>query len=134
MDINQNQIKPLNGCVNGVATNGTPDDTTNGTAIFVDSLVKLGPAKRQNPEAFLPVPKLRFGLASALVFTISVLCFCINYNGDFVYDDKKAILENKDLLPETPVADLFSHDFWGHEMISMFSHKSYRPLTVLTFK
>ena len=51
------------------------------------------------------------------------------------YDDEPAIKKNKDLRPEaTSWVDLLSHDFWGADMKSPTSHKSYRPLTVATFR
>ena len=50
------------------------------------------------------------------------------------YDDHPAIRKNKDLRPETSWLDLFSHDFWGADIHNPTSHKSYRPLTVATFR
>ena len=85
-------------------------------------------------ERAIPIPKLWFSTAAAVVFAVSVLCFCVSYDGDFVYDDKRAIVYNKDLLPETPLSDLLIHDFWGEDLLSETSHKSYRPLTVLSFR
>ena len=41
-------------------------------------------------------------------------CFC-----GFVFDDVSAITKNKDLLPETPVKNLFFNDFWGTPMIKV---------------
>lgn len=82
----------------------------------------------------LPVPTLSFSKASILVFTLAILCFANSYDGQFVFDDSEAILANKDLLPETPIEKLFSHDFWGKKLDSKTSHKSYRPITVLTFR
>ncbi|XP_067669524.1 protein O-mannosyl-transferase TMTC4-like [Haliotis asinina] len=81
----------------------------------------------------LPVPKLSFSVASVLVFCLAVLCFANSINGDFVYDDISAITNNKDVLPETPPSAIFAHDFWGNTMDNR-SHKSYRPLTVMTFR
>ncbi|EFX73795.1 hypothetical protein DAPPUDRAFT_11594, partial [Daphnia pulex] len=52
----------------------------------------------------------------------------------FVFDDISAIKDNKDLRPHTPVSNLFFNDFWGTLMTKEQSHKSYRPLTVLTFR
>ncbi|KAJ9462727.1 Transmembrane and TPR repeat-containing protein [Diplonema papillatum] len=52
----------------------------------------------------------------------------------FVLDDTRAIVENADLRPEAPLAQVFENDFWGTPIASNASHKSYRPLTVLTFK
>lgn len=52
----------------------------------------------------------------------------------FVFDDMSAIVENKDLRPNTPFFDLFLNDFWGTPMHKEKSHKSYRPLCVATFR
>ncbi|XP_046569545.1 protein O-mannosyl-transferase TMTC4-like [Haliotis rubra] len=81
----------------------------------------------------LPVPKLRFSVASVLVFCLAVLCFANSYDGEFVFDDYFAITTNKDVLPETPLSTVFAHDFWGAQLEDG-SHKSYRPLTVMTFR
>ncbi|XP_067669530.1 protein O-mannosyl-transferase TMTC4-like [Haliotis asinina] len=81
----------------------------------------------------LPVPKLSFSVASILVFGLAVLCFVNSYDGEFVFDDLFAITKNKDILPETPLTAIFSHDFWG-QALDEKSHKSYRPITVMTFR
>ncbi|XP_025922334.1 transmembrane and TPR repeat-containing protein 4 isoform X3 [Apteryx rowi] len=72
--------------------------------------------------------------AKMVVGLISLLCFVNSYDGDFVFDDSEAIINNKDLRAETPLGDLWHHDFWGSKLSSNTSHKSYRPLTVLTFR
>lgn len=46
----------------------------------------------------------------------------------------RAIQKNPDLLPKTPLWDLFYNDFWGTPLTHSGSHKSYRPLCVLTFR
>ncbi|KAJ8401259.1 hypothetical protein AAFF_G00384900 [Aldrovandia affinis] len=56
------------------------------------------------------------------------------YDGEFVFDDSEAIINNKDLKPETPLNNIWRNDFWGSNLSSNTSHKSYRPLTVLTFR
>ncbi|KAL3846955.1 hypothetical protein ACJMK2_017895 [Sinanodonta woodiana] len=89
---------------------------------------------QKNPENFLPIPRLKFRSAAVLVFTVSVVCFCVSYDGKFVFDDSEAVVGNKDLLPESSITDLFYHDFWGNKLDSKTSHKSYRPLTVLTYR
>ena len=68
-----------------------------------------------------------------IVSFLSVLAFHISYYGDFVFDDLEAIVNNQD-VSSGPVGDLFLHDFWGTNLTSSASHKSYRPLTVLTFR
>ena len=40
----------------------------------------------------------------------------------------------RDLRPHVPLANLFENDFWGTPMVKEQSHKSYRPLTVLSFR
>ncbi|KAJ8787300.1 hypothetical protein J1605_005886 [Eschrichtius robustus] len=72
--------------------------------------------------------------AKLLVGFVSLVCFARSYDGDFVFDDSEAIVNNKDLRAETPLGDLWHHDFWGNRLSSNTSHKSYRPLTVLTFR
>ncbi len=52
----------------------------------------------------------------------------------FVFDDVSAIKENRDLRPTSPLSNVFLHDFWGTPMSKEQSHKSYRPITVLTFR
>ena len=52
----------------------------------------------------------------------------------FVFDDITAIVENRDLRPHVPLRNLLTNDFWGTPMVKEQSHKSYRPLTVLSFR
>ena len=46
----------------------------------------------------------------------------------------RAIQKNPDLLSETPIINVFYNDFWGTPLTHSGSHKSYRPLCVLTFR
>lgn len=89
---------------------------------------------RKEWDSCLPLPSLFFTPAAGVVFVFAVACFMNSYQGDFVFDDSEAILSNNDLKSETPLSDLFVHDFWGSKLDSKTSHKSYRPLTVLTFR
>lgn len=89
---------------------------------------------RKEWDSCLPLPSLFFTPAAGVVFVFALACFMNSYQGDFVFDDSEAILSNNDLKPETPLSDLFVHDFWGSKLDSKTSHKSYRPLTVLTFR
>ncbi|EEB13478.1 smile protein, putative [Pediculus humanus corporis] len=52
----------------------------------------------------------------------------------FVYDDRRAILNNQDVLPTTSFSSIWYNDFWGTPIASSNSHGSYRPLCVLTFR
>ena len=49
-------------------------------------------------------------------------------------DDVVAIPENQDVTGGRPWTEAFRRDFWGEEIGSRLSHKSYRPLTVLAFR
>ncbi|XP_026764670.2 protein O-mannosyl-transferase TMTC4-like [Galleria mellonella] len=64
---------------------------------------------------------------------LSSLPFLFSLHGDFVFDDSEAIIKNKDILSESWF-DCFYNDFWGTNIKSNLSHKSYRPLTVLSFR
>ncbi|XP_057693807.1 protein O-mannosyl-transferase TMTC3 isoform X2 [Corythoichthys intestinalis] len=69
-----------------------------------------------------------------LLTSLVVVCYWNSLSCGFVFDDVSAILDNKDLRPTTPLRNLFLNDFWGTPMAEERSHKSYRPLTVLTFR
>ncbi|KAM9319222.1 protein O-mannosyl-transferase TMTC4 [Gastrophryne carolinensis] len=82
----------------------------------------------------VPLFNLSWFWARCLVGVLSLMCFANSYNGNFVFDDSEAIINNKDLREDTSIGDLWLHDFWGTKLSSNASHKSYRPLTVLTFR
>jgi tetratricopeptide (TPR) repeat protein len=74
---------------------------------------------------------LSIGIVAALSFVI----YSNSLAGGFVFDDHRAILTNDDLdAQKTSLLDLFIHDFWGGTMSRRESHKSYRPLTVLSYR
>ena len=77
-----------------------------------------------------------WALSELLVsFAASFLAYINSLDGGFVFDDHRAILTNNDLDPgKTSVWELFQNDFWGGRMSRVESHKSYRPLTVLTYR
>ena len=66
-----------------------------------------------------------------------LLCVALYWNslaGDFVFDDVTAIRDNRDLRPHVAWRNLLYNDFWGTPMSKEQSHKSYRPVTVATFR
>uniref|UniRef100_A0A8C7SW94 dolichyl-phosphate-mannose--protein mannosyltransferase n=1 Tax=Oncorhynchus mykiss TaxID=8022 RepID=A0A8C7SW94_ONCMY len=87
-----------------------------------------------NWDQQIPLPKLSPFHAKIAVALVALLCFINSYDGDFVFDDSEAIVNNKDLIPSTPLNNIWRNDFWGSNLSSNNSHKSYRPLTVLTFR
>ena len=79
--------------------------------------------------------RTRFLLSSGLIIGASFFSYLSSLDGDFVFDDHRGILTNDDLdASKTSLLDLFQHDFWGGLMSRVESHKSYRPLTVLTYR
>ncbi|XP_022238245.1 transmembrane and TPR repeat-containing protein CG4050-like [Limulus polyphemus] len=69
-----------------------------------------------------------------VVGTMAFVCYLNSLSCGFVFDDMSAVRDNRDLKPETPLLSLFWNDFWGTPIHKEHSHKSYRPLCVLTFR
>ena len=72
-----------------------------------------------------------------LVFigAVSVVIRIPCLSGDFVHDDLKAIVWNRDVFDfNSNWTSILYNDYWGNEMSDEFSHKSYRPLTTLSFR
>ncbi|CAM9268120.1 unnamed protein product, partial [Phaeothamnion confervicola] len=70
----------------------------------------------------------------AAAATLAVALNGQSLGGSFVWDDRAAVLGNRDISPATPWRDLFHHDFWGQDITESGSHKSYRPLAVASFR
>ncbi|XP_070977131.1 protein O-mannosyl-transferase TMTC1-like [Oncorhynchus clarkii lewisi] len=70
----------------------------------------------------------------AVLLALCALCYSNSLHGEFVHDDVWAILNNPDVRPGSSLQSIFSNDFWGKRMADNTSHKSYRPLCILTFK
>uniref|UniRef100_A0A8C6T8U9 dolichyl-phosphate-mannose--protein mannosyltransferase n=1 Tax=Neogobius melanostomus TaxID=47308 RepID=A0A8C6T8U9_9GOBI len=68
------------------------------------------------------------------VAALCVLCYGNSLRGELVHDDVWAIINNPDVRAGSSVRSIFSNDFWGKRMADNTSHKSYRPLCVLSFK
>ncbi|OQR70395.1 transmembrane and TPR repeat-containing protein 3-like [Tropilaelaps mercedesae] len=66
-------------------------------------------------------------LASLIVYGNSTRC-------GFVFDDLSAIVSNRDVHGSTTLLQLLTNDYWGTPMHMEHSHKSYRPLSVLSFR
>uniref|UniRef100_A0A182NST4 dolichyl-phosphate-mannose--protein mannosyltransferase n=1 Tax=Anopheles dirus TaxID=7168 RepID=A0A182NST4_9DIPT len=71
----------------------------------------------------------------ALLIAASLLSYGGALYGTFVFDDSAAIVKNMDVRNvATPFHTLLRHDFWGNNLTDPTSHKSFRPLTVLTYQ
>ncbi len=55
-------------------------------------------------------------LYTAVLSVTSFLLYLNSLNGDFVFDDVTAVVDNPDLRSSAPLMDLFKHDFWGMDM------------------
>ncbi|KAK7085136.1 Protein O-mannosyl-transferase tmtc4 [Halocaridina rubra] len=82
----------------------------------------------------IPAPELPYPAAAFLVGLCACVCFANSLRGDFVFDDSEAIVNNNDIKKDTPISNIFYNDFWGTRLTHPSSHKSYRPLTVLSFR
>ncbi|XP_062560737.1 protein O-mannosyl-transferase TMTC4 [Armigeres subalbatus] len=87
-----------------------------------------------NPVAQLPSRVTSF-LQYSLLVLLSSLCYFFTRRGQFVFDDSVAVVKNVDVTNcNTTWQTLMQHDFWGANLTDKNSHKSFRPLTVLTFQ
>ncbi|KAH6935182.1 hypothetical protein HPB50_004338 [Hyalomma asiaticum] len=90
--------------------------------------VDYGVQKRWRSGAWMP---------AVCAGVVAVLCYVNSLDGDFVHDDVVAVVGNPDVTGERKrhvSSSLWINDFWGRPMADPRSHKSYRPLTVLSFR
>lgn len=69
-----------------------------------------------------------------IIVVLSCLLYSNTIPSGYVWDDRAAIIGNDDVHGTNSIKNLFLHDFWGQNMSLADSHKSYRPLTVLTYR
>ncbi|KXJ69825.1 hypothetical protein RP20_CCG025700 [Aedes albopictus] len=87
-----------------------------------------------NPMSQLP-PRLTSVVQYGVLIVLSTLCYFFTRKGEFVFDDSVAVVKNADVLDSGTSWDrLMRHDFWGANLTDKNSHKSFRPLTVLSFQ
>ncbi|XP_050507114.1 protein O-mannosyl-transferase TMTC1-like [Diabrotica virgifera virgifera] len=91
------------------------------------------PRKVHNPTITINLQPSTLPLYS-LVATVAIACYVNGLNGNFVHDDIPALTVNKDVLAINKLRNIFLNDFWGTPMADANSHKSYRPLTTLSFR
>ncbi|XP_043093670.1 protein O-mannosyl-transferase TMTC1 isoform X2 [Puntigrus tetrazona] len=93
---------------------------------------KAAPLPVQRRLSALPRPVV--GVRYAALVAVCALCYSNSLWGEFVHDDIWAITNNPDIRPGSSLRSIFTNDFWGKRMADNTSHKSYRPLCILTFK
>lgn len=100
--------------------------------------------KKRNIQSTSP-PKNSPFVRSGYWFLLHIICLAIylipilsvsEYNkGEPVLDELHITQEsNKDVNGETTLRTIFTNDYWGRPMQSASSHRSWRPLTVLSFR
>ncbi|XP_035773764.1 protein O-mannosyl-transferase TMTC4-like [Anopheles albimanus] len=71
----------------------------------------------------------------SILVAASLFAYGGSLHGTFVFDDSAAIVKNMDVRNvATPFRTLLRHDFWGNNLTDPTSHKSFRPLTVLSYQ
>ncbi|KAL6117158.1 tmtc1 [Pungitius sinensis] len=99
-------------------------------------MTAIGLGKKARPRPWFSVrPEVGWDMGRyALLTALCALCYSNSLRGELVHDDVWAIVNNPDVRPGSSLRNIFSNDFWGKGMADNTSHKSYRPLCVLTFK
>jgi len=69
-----------------------------------------------------------------IVAVASLIAYGNSLKSEFLHDDIKAIIKNKDVFSPIGSSNLWKNDFWGVNLNSSLSHKSYRPITILSFR
>ena len=99
----------------------------------------LSPDKR---ECLLIPSQLRLEgnmslLRCALVVAVAAFAVLLSSNtldGEFLFDDRRSIVSNPVAIRRLPLKAIWTSDYWGMSIKSKTSHKSYRPLTTLSFR
>ncbi|XP_050393145.1 protein O-mannosyl-transferase TMTC1 [Patella vulgata] len=81
-----------------------------------------------------PFQWLNRGTLYAIPVLLAAICYYNSLNGEFVHDDIFAIKKNPDVNGKAPASGFWWNDFWGKRIHLNNSHKSYRPLTTLSFR
>ncbi len=108
----------------GAAGEARPDMTATGR----EKKARQQPRLTVRPEAVWAAGRY------AVLAALCALCYSNSLRGELVHDDVWAIINNPDVRPGSGLRNIFSNDFWGKRMADNTSHKSYRPLCILTFK
>ncbi|XP_049423026.1 protein O-mannosyl-transferase TMTC1 [Epinephelus fuscoguttatus] len=89
---------------------------------------------RQQPRLTVRPEAVCAAARYAVLAALCALCYSNSLRGELVHDDVWAIINNPDVRPGSSLRNIFNNDFWGKRMADNTSHKSYRPLCILTFK
>ena len=124
----------LSSTVNGHPKSWSDNNHKKALCSSWSNCVKKMPEQNICTDKRFPFSKWKVISMYLFIFAVSIVCFTNSLNGDFVHDDIVAITTNNDVLGLTHWHEVFFHDYWGKPMDNPDSHKSYRPLTTLTFR
>ncbi|DBA82648.1 hypothetical protein WJX77_007258 [Trebouxia sp. C0004] len=68
------------------------------------------------------------------LLTFSLALFGNTWFAGFAFDDNFAVVSNGDVTGSASLAGIWQNDFWGQQIRSDQSHKSYRPVTILSLR
>ena len=74
------------------------------------------------------------GWVAPFAFALGLACYLNCTPCAFVFDDPLAIVNNRDVQHGAELGPVWVNDFWGKSLKKHDSHKSYRPLTILSFR
>ena len=74
-------------------------------------------------------PSVWVGLVSILAYWDET-----SLHGSWVYDDSGSVAKNVVVTGHVPWREAFTRDYWGTSMSEISSHKSFRPVTTLSFR
>ena len=74
-------------------------------------------------------------IAVSLSLVTAFACYLNAFRAEFAFDDRLAIVDNADTdSTRTSWSNLLVHDFWGQDIESTSSHKSWRPVTTASYR
>jgi hypothetical protein len=85
----------------------------------------------QNEFAFDDYLGIQLMFLSCYISTQLLTTGCASFVTEFL---PVGIVNNSDVQPDSPFADIWRHDLWGKSLLKIDSHRSYRPLTTILFK
>lgn len=103
-------------------TSGTSKSTRSSANHLTQNLADFPTEETQHPRHI------------AAIFALSILLHWNTLSGGFVYDDARGVVTNDDVIGVNPLSAILVNDFWGKPMSRYQSHKSYRPLSILSFR
>jgi hypothetical protein len=118
---------------------GVPREITEPPVVTITTRPKKKSKKKQKQQVQLPSRWIQFSLQTVThIFCLALYLIPIfqpnPYGGPTLDELHIMSNDNQDIQGESSLQQIFSNDYWGRPMQSESSHKSWRPLTVLSFR